>query len=72
MNVIESNDFKISALKLIVTKSKKGNKYTALVCDLGYTRKYLCFSVVEIAELLDVLPSKIASLSEGEYAVGRK
>lgn len=65
-------EFKIAALKLVVAQSKKGNKYTALVCDLGYTRKFLCFSVVEIAEMLDVLPSEIAALSEGEYNLGRK
>lgn len=65
-------EFKIAALKVVVAQSKKGNKYTALVCDLGYTRKFLCFSVVEIAEMLDVLPSELAALSEGEYNVVRK
>lgn len=70
--VFEMEGFKISTLKLVVAQSKKGNKYTALVCDLGYTRKFLCFSLVDIAEMLSVLPSEIAVLAEGEYIVFHK
>ena len=44
----------VGALSVEARKSKAGNTYYALVCDLGYTKKLISVNVSDIAELLGV------------------
>lgn len=39
-------------LEVTLNTAKNGKKYIALVCNLGYTKKYISFNVSDIAELL--------------------
>lgn len=47
------------SLGVVSRLSKSGKPFRALVADLVYTKKYLCFDVPTIAEILDVSPSTL-------------
>lgn len=44
----------MNKLKVVVKLNKDNKKYAALVCDLGYTQKYLSFDSYLCAEILGI------------------
>ena len=44
----------MNKLKVVIKNNKDGKKYAALVCDLGYTQKYLSFDSYLCAEILGI------------------
>lgn len=44
----------MNKLKVLIKNNKDGKKYAALVCDLGYTQKYLSFDSYLCAEILGI------------------
>lgn len=56
-------------LLIVRATGKSGKTYTALVADLGYTRKYLTFDSYVIAEIVGESNKTICELPVGEYPV---
>lgn len=46
----------------LVHNTGKNRDYFAIVADLGYCRKFLCFDSGVIAECLGVMPKQLADL----------
>lgn len=44
----------MNKFKIVVKNNKAGKKYSALVCDLGYTQKFLSFDSYLCAEILGI------------------
>ena len=49
------------------TGKESGKRYYCIVCDLGYTYKYLTFNTADIAEICGLSVKDLTSLSEGLY-----
>lgn len=47
-------------------KSKSGNSYIALVCDLGYSKKIISVNTSDIAELIGVSVVELIKSVEGD------
>lgn len=54
------------ALYIEKRKSKTGNSYIALICDLGYTKKVISVNTSDIAELISVSVVELIKALEGE------
>lgn len=46
---------------VIYAIGKNDKPYYALVADLSYTRKYICFGAMNCAELMGIYPSELPS-----------
>lgn len=58
----------MNKIKVVVKNNKAGKKYAALVCDLGYTQKYLSFDSYLCAEILGITVRELME-SSSEWVI---
>lgn len=56
-------------IKVFNSKKDPKNKVFALVCDLGYTTKFLTFNIQDIAEIYGVSVKDLHKLEVGDYQI---